>query len=108
MSETIHMCKCGHGQTAHYNARRLNGEDRRGNQPCHHLGKHDMRCPCKNFAEVFAGTPEEWARVKVLVIRTRSGWRAVTPAFPECEGMGATKDDAAAMLLREVARVVSA
>lgn len=43
-------CVCGHDETSHYNARprqRHSGAARR--EPCHHRGKHDTRCDCRNF-----------------------------------------------------------
>lgn len=55
---TKNCAKCGHGELGHYNATespnythgRTDTRLRRPkNRPCHHRGKHDTRCGCRNF-----------------------------------------------------------
>jgi hypothetical protein len=41
------ICKCGHDGASHYSVRA--GTVR---NPCHHMGKHDMRCGCRDFKPV--------------------------------------------------------
>jgi hypothetical protein len=46
------LCKCGHTEATHYNAKdptTRGGRDPKLRRPCHHLGKHDTRCGCKDF-----------------------------------------------------------
>lgn len=52
--------RCGHSALTHYNAtespnythgRQDTRQKRPKNKPCHHLGKHDSRCQCRNFKD---------------------------------------------------------
>lgn len=41
---SVSCSRCGHHRLDHYNSRRAVGK-----KPCHHMGKHDMRCLCVDF-----------------------------------------------------------
>lgn len=45
--EQAPLCDCGHGAGAHYN---LRSKRVFRNMPCHKLGRHDMRCTCRNYS----------------------------------------------------------